>query len=118
MKNRPGLRSALAAVAAITLFVPNIGGGSESTTLRKIHFIEISELRFIPDNLPVKPGDTVTWINRDIVPHSATAIDNSWDTGTINLGESRSIVVTQKFNLRYFCPFHPSMQAQLDNGLN
>jgi len=42
------------------------------------------------------------------------AMDNSWSTGAINQGESRSIIVTQAFELRYFCLYHPSMQARLN----
>jgi len=78
------------------------------------HVVEIKQLRFSSEVVLVKPGDTVTWINHDLVPHNVAARDKSWQTGTINRGESRSIIVTQVFELRYVCLFHPSMQAQLE----
>ena len=79
----------------------------------RTHLIEIKQLRFSPDVIAVKPGDKVTWVNHDFVPHSATAMDQSWDTGMISQGESRSLVITRALELRYFCLYHPSMQAQL-----
>ena len=77
------------------------------------HVIEIVRFRFMPDPLVVRPGDTVTWINRDIVPHTATALDESWDTGEIAPGKEGSVVVTAGFSTDYFCRFHPSMKAVL-----
>lgn len=112
MEIKSSLRSALAAVAFIISFVPNIVSSGESTT----HRIEISQFRFVPDHLSVQAGDTIIWTNRDVVPHKATAIDKSWDTGALKTGESGSIVVTEDFNLRYFCPYHPTMEAELENG--
>ncbi len=77
------------------------------------HVIEISRFRFKPSPLAVQPGDTVTWINRDIVPHTATAIDESWDSGEIAPGGEASIAVTAGTSADYFCRFHPSMKAAL-----
>ena len=116
MIQRQGLANGLIAMIFVTLLIPRVGTSRGSADQPAMHHIEISQLRFIPENLSVQPGDTITWVNRDIVPHSATAIDQSWDTGTISSGESRQIIVTENFQRRYFCPFHPSMQAQLENA--
>lgn len=112
MKIKSSLRSVLVAVAFTTLSMPSIGRSNEPTT----HRIEISQFRFVPDNLSVQPGDTIIWTNRDVVPHKVTATDESWDTGALKTGESGSIVVSEDFNLRYFCPYHPTMKAELENG--
>ncbi len=112
MKFESSLRSVLATVALITLSVPSMGRSNEPTT----HHIAISQFRFFPDHLSVQPGDTIIWTNRDVVAHKATAIDESWDTGALKTGESNNVVVTGDFTLRYFCPFHPTMKAELENG--
>jgi len=104
MNIKPCLRGVLANVAFITLSIPSIGHSNEPTT----HLIEISQFRFVPDNLSVQPGDTIIWTNRDVVPHKATAIDESWDTGALKTGNSGSVLVTEDFSLRYFCPYHPT----------
>lgn len=79
----------------------------------KQHHIEIRGFRFTPDIVTVKPGDTIIWTNLDIVPHTATAADNSWDTGEIIKGEAKKMRVTKTFSPDYFCRFHPAMKAKL-----
>jgi plastocyanin len=80
----------------------------------KTHVIEITRFKFAPAKLKASPGDTITWINRDIAPHTATAMDKSWDSGTVRRGESKSVQITEGFIDGYFCRFHPMMNAQLE----
>jgi len=77
------------------------------------HKVEIGDFRYVPGNPEVRPGDIITWINRDIVPHTATARDGSWGTGTIKAGETGSLLVTADMSMNYICQFHPGMTAQL-----
>lgn len=53
--------------------------------------ISIRGFAFSPGNLQVPVGATVTWTNGDDVPHTATATDGSWDTGTLDKGQKKSI---------------------------
>lgn len=78
------------------------------------HTIEIRKMVFVPASLKVKAGDTVVWVNRDIVPHTASASDGSWDTGLIASNQTKSIVITSDTAIWYFCQYHPSMQAQFE----
>ncbi len=79
----------------------------------KTHVIEIVGAAFEPQTIKLAPGDSVTWINRDIVPHTATAVDESWDSGILQTGQQ----YTQQFNsdatADYFCRLHPGMRARL-----
>ena len=79
----------------------------------RVHTVIISEFKFTPEALHVNPGDKIVWINQDIVPHTATAVDRSWDTGAIGTHERKEIVVTKTQTLDYFCFYHPMMTAQL-----
>ena len=78
------------------------------------HRIEIANFVFATETLFVKVGDKITWVNMDIVPHTATAKDRSWDTGLINSGDSATIVVSTNMEGSYFCEYHPTMIAQLN----
>ena len=82
------------------------------------HIIEIQAFKYVPDRLTVETGDTITWINRDLAPHTATATDRSWDTKRLKKGERMSIVVTKTMKLEYFCRFHPHMKARLTRKAN
>ena len=77
------------------------------------HGIDIRDFAFYPASILIKPGDKITWINSDIAPHTATAVDGSWDTGSLKMNESYSLVVTEGMDLSYYCEFHPMMVATL-----
>ncbi len=77
------------------------------------HQIGIKNLKFSPSKVEISIGDTITWTNHDIAPHTATANDKSWDTGKLNRGISKTITVTEEFSLNYYCRFHPNMKAKL-----
>jgi plastocyanin len=78
--------------------------------------IEIRGFRFAPETVRLRPGDTVVWVNRDLVPHTATAADRSWDSGLIKPGGRWTMTVTFRTGLAYFCRYHPSMKAGLRIG--
>ena len=70
-------------------------------------------MAFEPATLEVAPGDTVTWINQDIVPHTVTGAGERWDSGEL-APEGRFIwVVTAEGPMRYECRYHPMMTGEL-----
>ena len=79
----------------------------------RLHTVIIGNFKFTPEVLTVKPGDRIVWVNQDIVPHTATAFDKSWDTGVIGSNESKEMVVKEGEALAYFCFYHPVMKAKL-----
>jgi plastocyanin len=81
-----------------------------------VHVVVIEGFEFSPESLDVKVGDTVRFTNLDIVPHTATATDKSWDTGSLATEESASIRVEAGMTGDYFCVFHPNMVAKLVIG--
>ena len=81
--------------------------------LPKEHFIEIRKFKYAPDEIKVRVGDTITWLNFDIAPHTATARDKSWDTRVIKKGRAKSLFVTNDMATGYYCRFHPNMKANL-----
>ncbi len=108
---RISLAFLVAAVLSIGFVTAAHANDTDSTTQE--HIVEITGFKFIPDSLTVKAGDTITWINKDIVPHTASADDNSFDTGELKQDESGSITVSSDQTISYFCKFHPSMKAKL-----
>jgi plastocyanin len=78
----------------------------------RTHVIEIRGFGFEPAALEAAPGDTVVWINRDVVPHTATANDRAWDTGNIAAGASAQRVL-RSGDAEYFCLYHLTMKGRL-----
>ena len=110
--NRRDFLHTIAAAGAAAIATPAAHAARTPVT----HTVAIGNFIFAPDTLDVPPGDRIRWINRDIVPHTATATDESWDTGEIEAGKSVEVVVTAGFEEGYFCRFHPMMKGQLRVG--
>ena len=114
MNRRVLLKKVAAAIAAATFpSVAVIIWSSAATARPREHRIVIGDFKFSPALPEVSAGDTITWVNHDITPHTATAVDGSWDTGELVRGAEASIAVTANMEPEYFCIFHPMMKAQL-----
>jgi plastocyanin len=76
--------------------------------------VEIVDFAYDPDPTTIQAGGKVTWINRDSAPHTATADDGSFDTGTIEQGKLKSESFKQPGTYTYFCEVHPSMHGTIE----
>jgi plastocyanin len=73
--------------------------------------VTIKNFKFTPGTSSVHVGDTITWTNQDIAPHTATAKDGSFDTGTINQNKSGSHTFAKAGTFPYICSIHPNMKG-------
>jgi len=76
------------------------------------HTITITGMQFTPATLTIKPGDTVVWINKDIVAHTATAAA-TFDSRIIQPEKSWKMVFKKKGDYPYVCSYHPTMKGLL-----
>lgn len=102
--------AALAVAVVTTLISPAAIAGEGGN---RDHIVEIVNFRFSPEELTVAPGDTVTWINRDIVPHTASSRDEDWDSETLKAEGQWRMTIREGQTEEYFCRFHPSMVGRL-----
>jgi plastocyanin len=77
------------------------------------HTVNIQNMKFSPASLTVAAGDTVKFVNKDGMPHTASAKDGSFDTGRIGSGDSKSITVQAAGTFAYVCKIHPSMKGSI-----
>ena len=104
--------SAIGAVAA-SMSARAVAGGSATAPAGRRHVVEVRGFAFHPAVVEAAAGDTVVWVNRDVVPHTATAHGSEWDTGDIAAGASAVRVVSTGDVAEYFCLYHPSMKGKL-----
>ena|ERR1043165_2884083 len=75
--------------------------------------VVIANFSFEPATLTVKAGTTVTWVNQDDEPHTATATDKRFNSKTLDNGDRFS----QEFNApgvyNYYCALHPKMTGKI-----
>lgn len=68
-------------------------------------------MKFAPGRLEVAAGDTVTWTNKDLVPHTVTAAGAGVESGTIAPGAEWKHTFRRAGDIAYLCRFHPMMKA-------
>ena len=100
------MRAARATVAAAAFSIAALAAAAET------HTVTIESLQFKPAVLTVRQGDTVVWVNRDVVPHTATT-KPTFDSGEIAAGRSWKMVANKKGRYDYICTVHPTMKATL-----
>ncbi len=71
-----------------------------------INGVVMSDMNFSPETINVKHGTTVTWYNLENKTHNAKANDDSWNTGDIMLGGSKSITFDKPGTYKYHCSHH------------
>lgn len=82
--------------------------GGEAPRAQKV---EIVDFTYEPDPVTVAVGGKVTWLNQDSAPHTATAEDDSFDTGTLDEGKIGSATFKQPGSVAYICSIHPTMKG-------
>jgi plastocyanin len=76
--------------------------------------VEIVDFAYDPDPVVVQVGGKVTWLNQDSAPHTATAEDDSFDTGTLEEGKLKSETLEQAGTYAYICAIHPDMHGTVE----
>lgn len=77
------------------------------------HQVVIEAVRFDPQDLTVKVGDTIVWINHDPFPHTATAVGKQFDSHEIATGRSWRYTARKTGVFAYACTLHPTMLGTL-----
>lgn len=92
--------------AAFTLGLMGVGPAFAETIT-----VTVENMEFTPAEIAAKVGDTVEWVNKDPVDHTATVKDG-WDV-MLPAGESGSVTLETAGEFDYFCRFHPNMLGRI-----
>ncbi|MEI9424556.1 cupredoxin family copper-binding protein [Mesorhizobium sp. Cs1299R1N1] len=74
--------------------------------------VTIDRLVYSPASLQAKVGDTIEWVNKDVVAHTAT-VKGGWDV-MIPPNSKGQVTLKTAGAVDYFCRFHPNMRGHLD----
>jgi len=107
------IRSAIVAaalgVATATALAAVVLPGWADTTPQSIA-VSIDNFTFTPPTLTVKAGTTVTWTNKDDIPHGIAATNNAFTRSkALDTDDSYSFTFTTPGTYQYFCYIHPHM---------
>ncbi len=74
--------------------------------------VVMENLVISPAEVSAKVGDTIEWVNKDILAHTATARNSDFDV-TIPPKKTVTLVLKKPGAVEYYCRFHPNMKAML-----
>ena len=73
--------------------------------------VTIEGMKFSPERIEVAVGDTITWINKDFLPHSVTAPAARLESGDLATNQSWKFIARKKGEIDYICRLHPVMRG-------
>jgi plastocyanin len=103
------------------------GGGSATTTEEQTDTeaakpqasgdavtVDIKDIKFVPHDVTVKAGTTITWTNSDQVPHTVTKTGGpggEFDSGNVAPGDTFELTADVKGTVKYVCEIHPGQDG-------
>jgi plastocyanin len=105
-------------LAAMAMGIAGLGGGARYFTASAQQKPEMTEVKidnfsFGPAELTVAAGTTVTWTNRDDIPHTVVSTDKVFKSKVLDTDEKFSYTFTQAGSFPYFCSIHPKMTGKV-----
>lgn len=88
-------------------------GGNETNRVGPVKYtIEIASMKFTPAILNVHIGDTVVFVNNDIVAHDVTEEkEKAWSSSPLSRGASWQMIALAPVS--YYCSIHPVMKGRI-----
>jgi plastocyanin len=101
-------------VAALVLGLAGLGVGAETVSVNaqakpETMDVKIDNFSFGPAALTVTVGTTVTWTNRDDIPHTVVNPDKAFKSKVLDTDEKFSFTFSTPGTFTYFCSIHPKM---------
>ena len=109
-------------ILALLVFVPaalawqNQQQGAMGNSTPNSGSVSIEDFYFEPSEAAIQPGDTITWTNNGNHPHTVSADEGSFDSGTLQPGESYSHTFQNPGTVPYHCSIHPFMTGSVSVG--
>ena len=75
--------------------------------------VKIDNFSFGPGTLTVPAGTTVTWINRDDIPHTVVSTEGVFKSKVLDTDEKFSFTFSKAGTYPYFCSIHPKMTGKV-----
>ena len=76
------------------------------------HTVSMEAVSFKPEDLTIRTGDTVVWVNKDPFPHTATS-KAGFDSKDIPVEKNWTFKAVQAGEFQYVCTYHPTMKGVL-----
>ena len=75
--------------------------------------VQIDYFSFMPDDITVAAGATVTWVNLDDVQHKVTSTDKTFKSKVLRTADKFSFKFDEPGTYEYYCSIHPRMGGKV-----
>ena len=101
-------------IAMVLLLVgtPNVTANTQQAASATAE-VKIDNFSFGPGTLTVAVGTTVTWTNRDDIPHTVVSTDGVFKSKVLDTDEKFSYTFAKPGTFPYFCSIHPKMTGKV-----
>lgn len=100
-------------IIALSLLVCSMLAAAPKHRKPKTHTVVMEGMEFRPAVLTINSGDTMVWVNKDLVEHTATSTTAGFDSKMIRPGQSWKYTIRTGGDVAYFCTYHPTMTGTL-----
>ena len=100
------------ASGAVALLLTGVGINPTAAAQTATHTVVMDGVKYEPEQLTVKRGETVIWVNKDPFPHTVTA-EGLFDSHDIPAGKSWKYTPRKAGEYAYICTLHPTMKGTL-----
>ncbi len=110
-----GIGGAVAAMSGAFGARGTVESVSQGTTTFGVTHVFIQQEAYSPPRIQVLLSTTVTWTNKDKVPHNVTitpvvvSAADTWESGQLYPGQSFSYTFASRGTFKYYCQDHPEM---------
>ena len=100
---------ALAAMAGLLLAVIVAAGPARADQVE----VSVDNFTYNPQQITVKAGTTVVWINHDDIPHTVTSKTGVFRSKALDTDDKFSFTFATPGTYPYFCALHPHMTGSI-----
>ena len=103
---------AMVMVATLLLSAASAGSTAKAPQAASAE-VKVDNFSFGPAALTVAVGTTVTWTNRDDIPHTIVSTDKVFKSKVLDTDEKFSFTFAKAGTYPYFCSIHPKMTGSV-----
>ena len=111
--SRVGLATVVITLLAMFAATGGFGGAAAQEKAAATAEVKIDNFSFGPTAMTVPVGTTVTWTNRDDIPHTVVSTDGVFKSKALDTDDKFSFQFTKAGTYPYFCSIHPKMTGQV-----
>ena len=103
--------SVVIAIAMIVAGSPSVAAKDQPSAAAPE--IKIDNFVFGPQTIAVPVGATVTWTNKDDIPHTSVSTEGVFKSKVLDTDEKFSYTFTKAGAYPYYCTIHPKMTGKV-----